>query len=170
MWMAYVVLILNILEATVKDFTLGHTFNGITGLILIVTIPVTPHKWGVETESRLNDILFDLPILWTILYTTWNICFISGEKPEYTAHVICILMVPLVYSVILRRPDLWYSARAYTLAISLYIRATYDVITPSMNIVHLADANMTQNFGLLNLTFGLIFLVWTFRKGHKKMT
>jgi hypothetical protein len=40
MWILYSVLILNIVEATLKDFTLGNMFNAVCGIILCITDPI----------------------------------------------------------------------------------------------------------------------------------
>ncbi|HDP75199.1 MAG TPA: hypothetical protein ENN49_04900 [Bacteroidales bacterium] len=40
LWFLYAILGLNILEALLKDFEVGNWFKGLSGLILIVTIPL----------------------------------------------------------------------------------------------------------------------------------
>ncbi|SMF03005.1 hypothetical protein [Pseudobacteriovorax antillogorgiicola] len=169
MWVAYAVLMLNIAEATIKDVTLGNYWNSIVGVIVAATIPIKPRDWYIERDSKFNDFLFSLPTLWCVLYTTWNICFVYGERTEFTAHVFSILMVPLAYSVIMKRPDLWYSARVTTLASSLFFRSAYDVVTPYMDTSSWANAKVTQTFGLINLALAFAYLGYLgYRKKNSK--
>jgi hypothetical protein len=46
LWFFYAILGLTILEASLKDFEMGNWFNGLSGLILIVTIPLVESGKG----------------------------------------------------------------------------------------------------------------------------
>lgn len=156
MWTAYGVLLLNIAEAVAKDLSLGHFFNAGTGLLLMLTIPVRPENWQIETGNK-QDLLFPLPVLWTVLYTLWNVVFVFGETPAYTLQVLCILLVPLLYATLGRRSDLWYTARVYSLALSLYIRFAWDFVTPWMDIGAWATSERVQIGGLVTLVLGAAY-------------
>ena len=161
MWTLYVVIVINILQASIKDFSLGNYFNGIAGIILIATIPITPENWNIDPENK-NDFCFGLSKPWCFLYTTWNIAFVYAENPSYVAHVTCILFVPLWYAIIQDKPHLWYQARAYTLALSLFIRSAYDFVTPMMDSAQWFDPAILSMWGganaVLCLAYGFKFL------------
>ena len=159
MWTLYVVILVNIMQATIKDFTLGNTLNGTVGLIVALTMPITPDQWKIEKETKFNDFIFNFTTFWCFLYTIWNIAFVYGEKPAYVAHVTCILLVPLAYAVVFKRPDLWYSARAYTLGLSLFFRSAYDFITPAMDSSAWHDSDVLHGWGLLNLCIAVPYLL-----------
>ncbi len=58
MWILYLVLMLNILEATMGDFEVGNYFNAISGLILCITIPLPTRHWriGKKTLCSLHQV------------------------------------------------------------------------------------------------------------------
>ncbi|MEO1270505.1 MAG: hypothetical protein AAFX99_20650 [Myxococcota bacterium] len=158
MWVAYAVIMLNIFEAVVKDGLHGSLANALVGVALMVTLPIRPKRWRIEREAP-NDFVFAIPTWWIVLYTAWNICFVYTILPQYTAHIACILMVPLFYAVVLKRPDLWYSARAYTLGLSLLIRASSDPVTQLMDTSSWANGSVAQGFGIANLVLAVGLIV-----------
>ena len=85
LWALYAVLGLNILEASLKDLALGNYFNGISGFILIVTIPLFKSKgmrdgWAFS-RGKPHDMLAYTDPIWNFLYTTWNIAFRLCREP-----------------------------------------------------------------------------------------
>jgi hypothetical protein len=165
-WGMYIVVQLNIAEVSVKDFAMGNYFNGIAGLLLCLTMARPPKAWRIDKKGKFKDFLVDYPIMWCLLYTTWNGCFVYAEHPDYLAHTSCILIVPLIYALFLKRADLWLSARAYTLAISLFIKSSYDFVTPFMDTSAYANENVLFYWGILNAIVHVLYAVWWF-KGRK---
>jgi len=55
MWVLYAVLILNIVEASLKDVTLGNPFNALCGIILCVTIPLPTKHWRIANNDGKNS-------------------------------------------------------------------------------------------------------------------
>lgn len=169
LWFLYSMLGLNILEASIKDFTLGNYFNGISGLVLIVTIPLVKSVkskdagWKIS-EEKPGDLLAYTDAIWNFLYTSWNIAFVYAENPGYAASSLCILLAAELYPIFKKRPELYVEARVYTLAIHILIRANYDIFTPIMDSSAFANQNVEFWWGLINFTLHVPYLVWYFSK------
>jgi len=171
LWALYAVLGLNILEASLKDLALGNYFNAISGFILIVTIPLFKSKgrrdgWAFS-KGKPYDMLAYTDPLWNFLYTTWNIAFVYAENPGYAASSLCILLAAEIYPLIKRRPELYVQARAYTLAVHILIRATYDIFTPIMDSSAFASDKAVYYWGLVNLVMHVPYLFYYFMKRRK---
>ena len=173
LWSLYVVLGLNILEASLKDIALGNYFNAISGFILIVTIPLFKYRnsnkrgWAWSKDKPGDMLAFTDP-MWNFLYTSWNIAFVYAENPGFAASSLCILLAAEIYPIIKKRPELYVTARAYTLAIHILIRATYDVFTPIMDSSEFANNEVVYWWGLINLVLHVPYLFWYFL-GKKKV-
>ncbi len=172
LWTLYGILGLNILEASLKDIALGNYFNAISGFILIVTIPLFKSKgrkngWAFSKGKTTDMIAYTDP-LWNFLYTTWNIAFVYAENPGFAASSLCILLAAELYPILKKRPELYVQARAYTLAIHLLIRATYDIFTPIMDSSAFASSNVVYYWGLINFVLHVPYLFWYFIKRRKE--
>ncbi|HSL86400.1 MAG TPA: hypothetical protein VK861_05660 [Bacteroidales bacterium] len=171
MWILYFILMLNIVEAMIQDASSGYYFNAACGLILCVTIPLPTKHWRVGKNDGKNtfaEILADLPLAWCLLYVTWNAAFVYGENIAYFASSLCILIVPQIWMFFKKRVDFWLMARVYTLAVHLLIRASYDIFTPVMDSTAWFSASFLRNWGLLNLSLHVVYLIYVFSKSHKK--
>lgn len=173
LWSLYGVLGLNILEASLKDIALGNYFNAISGFILIVTIPLfkskkTKKRGWVFSKEKPGDLLAYTDPMWNFLYTTWNIAFVYAENPGYAASSLCILLAAELYPIIKKRPELYVTARVYTLAIHILIRATYDIFTPIMDSSAFANPKAVYYWGLLNFIMHVPYLFWFFIKRNKE--
>lgn len=172
LWSLYGVLGLNILEASLKDLALGNYFNAIAGFVLIVTIPLFKSKrnkkngWEISKEKP-GDLLVYTDPLWNFLYTTWNIAFVFAENPGFAASSLCILLAAELYPIIKRRPELYVTARVYTLAIHILIRSTYDIFTPIMDSSQFANPTAVHYWGIINFAIAVPYLVYYFHKRHK---
>ncbi|WED23795.1 hypothetical protein L3Q72_21405 [Vibrio sp. JC009] len=163
----YAVLFLNIAEATLKDLVTANYFNGICGIILCITIPFPRYKNGTRQywligRDKPNDLLFYSTAAWNFLYTTWNLAFVYGENAGYFASSFCILMAAELYPIIKRRPELYMTARVYTLAIHILIRANGDIFTPVMDSSSWANETVLNYWGLINLVMHIPFVYWFF--------
>ena len=171
LWSLYGVLGLNILEASVKDLAMGNYFNAISGFILIITIPLfkssgKKNGW-VFSKKKPGDMLVYTDPMWNFLYTTWNIAFVYAENPGYAASSLCILLAAEIYPHLKRRPELYVQARAYTLAVHILIRATYDIFTPIMDSSAFASERVVYYWGLINFVLHVPYLFWYFIKRRK---
>lgn len=162
-WVLYfffAVLNLNILEATLKDISLGNYFNAIAGVILIVTVPF-PIKYWIVSEEKYGDVLGYVTLAWAFLYTTWNACFVYGESPAYFFSSCCILMAAVVYPLIVKKPELYLTSRIYTLIIHLILRATFpEMFLQLMDASRFHSVTVLNNWGILNAVLALAYLVW----------
>lgn len=160
LWFLYGVLFLNIMEATVKDFTMGNYFNSLTGFLLCLTIPFPPRYWKVSKEAH-GDLISYTTMGWNFLYTTWNACFVFAETPMYFASSLCILLAAEIYPFLKGKPELYITARIYTLATHLLIRACVPWLFPT-----LMDASSWHNpkvmfyWGIINLVLMVPYTFW----------
>lgn len=160
-WFFYIIICLNILEATVKDMVLGNYFNGIAGAILCLTLPLPPKYWKIGKKAP-GDFIVSTPLMWAILYTTWNAAFVYSENIGYFASSVCILTAALLYPVIKRRSELYLIARIYTIGIHVLIRASYDIFTPLMDSRVWANPAALKIWGMINCALHVPYLFWYF--------
>lgn len=167
LWALYGVLFLNIAEATLKDFATANYANAIVGAILCLTIPLVKAKGQIQkkwqfSKQKPGDLLAFTSPMWNFVYTTWNLAFVFGENAGYFASSFCILMAAELYPIIKRRPELYVTARVYTLAFHILIRSTYDIFTPIMDSSSWANTTVLNYWGIINLIIAIPFLIhWT---------
>jgi hypothetical protein len=162
LWVVYGVLFLNIAEATVKDLQTGNTFNSLCGFLLCVTIPYAPKFWKYSSEKGGHgDLIVYTTIAWNFLYTTWNLCFVYGESPKYFASSVCILMAAELYPIIMKRPELYVTARVYTLATHMLFRACLPNLFPAiMDSSAWFNADVLKYWGIANAIIIIPFVFW----------
>jgi len=174
LWSLYGVLGLNILEATLKDFALQNYLNASVGVILILTMPLYKYigkktnGWEISKEEP-GDVLVYTDHLWNFLYTTWNIAFVYAENPGFAASSLSILLAAELYPVIKKRPELYVTARIYTLAMHMLIRATYDIFTPLMDSSRFYNESIVRYWGLINLIIGIPYIIWYFNNRRQEI-
>jgi len=160
LWFLYGILFLNITEATLKDFQLGYTWNGIVGLLLCVTIPFADKYWKLDKDNK-GDLVVYTSVAWNFIYTTWNLCFVYGEAGAFFASSICILFAAEIYPIIKRRPELYVISRVYTLAIHMLLRACFPTLFSTvMSAEGWFNAEVVVIWGLINLLLTIPFVFW----------
>ncbi|MCG7405920.1 hypothetical protein MH117_00690 [Paenibacillus sp. ACRRX] len=160
LWFVYGVLFLNIMEATIKDFTMGNTFNALTGLLLCITIPFAPKYWKISNQKH-GDLIVYTTIGWNFMYTTWNAAFVYAESPKFFASSLCILLAAELYPIIKRRPELYIIARVYTLAAHLLLRACFVNLFPTlMDASSWYNADVMNYWGIANFVLMVPFVFW----------
>ncbi|MEG0296234.1 MAG: hypothetical protein RR620_05900 [Clostridium sp.] len=160
LWFTYGILFLNILEATMKDIALGNYANAACGFLLCVTIPFAPKFWEYEKTGK-GDLIVYTTFAWNFLYTTWNLCFVYGESPNYFASSMCILLAAELYPVFKRRHELYITARVYTLATHMIVRSCFgSVILKFMDSSSWFNAEVLQVWGVINLVLIIPFVFW----------
>ena len=122
----YFMLVLNIAEAIIADFVYSNFFNGIAGILLILTLPTSIKKITVDTKNK-KDLLYDIPFLWIFSYTLWNLVFIINIFPTAIFTNIVILGTAFIVGYFNRKT--WLQARAYTLGIYLILLFTVPAIS-----------------------------------------
>lgn len=174
LWAMYGVLGLNILEATIKDFGLQNYMNASVGVILILTMPLFKYVgkkangWKFSKEEPGDLLAFTHP-MWNFLYTTWNIAFVYAENPGFAASSLSILLAAELYPVFKKRPELYVTARVYTLAMHMLIRATYDIFTPIMDSTRFYNETVVHYWGVVNLALAIPYVIWHFNKRRKEI-
>lgn len=171
MWVLYAILILNIVEAMIQDMNSSNYFNAICGIILCITIPLPTNHWRIGKNDGKNtfaEVLADLPLVWCLLYVTWNAAFVYGENIAYFASSLCILIVPQIWMFFKKRVDFWLMARVYTLAVHLLIRASYDIFTPVMDSSAWYSTTFLYYWGGINLALHILYLAYWFNKYRNK--
>ncbi|WP_430884424.1 hypothetical protein [Fusibacter sp. JL216-2] len=174
LWILYVVLMLNIVEATLTDFELGNTLNALCGVILCITIPLPTKHWRIgknDGKNAFSELIADLPLAWCLLYVTWNAAFVYAENTTFFASSLCILIAPEIWMFIKKRTDLWLMGRVYTLAIHILIRSCYDIFTPVMDSTLWFNPEVLKWWGLVNiLLHGTYLVYWFFTYRSKDYT
>lgn len=162
LWILYGVLFLNIMEATTKDFTMGNIFNSACGFLLCVTIPFPAKKkfWNISSKGH-GDLIAYTTIAWNFIYTTWNACFVYAEGPAFFASSLCILAAAEIYPIIKGRPELYITARVYTLASHLLIRACLPNLFPTiMNSASWHNDTFMKYWGIANFIMIIPYVFW----------
>lgn len=171
LWILYFVLMANIVEASLQDIELGNYFNGISGFILCVTIPLPTRHWRIGKNDGKNtfaELIADLPLAWCLLYVTWNAAFVYGENTAFFASSVCILIAPEIWMLYRKRTDLWLQARCYTLGFHILIRSSYDIFAPVMDSTYWFNAEVLYYWGIGNLVLhGAYLIFWFFKLRNK---
>ena len=156
------VLFLNIMEATVKDLQTGNLFNSLCGFLLCVTMPYAPKFWKISVNQKdRGDLIVYTTIAWNFLYTTWNLCFVYGESHSYFASSVCILLAAEIYPLIKRRPELYITARVYTLATHMIIRACLpNLFLRVMDSSAWFNPNILKYWGIINAILIIPYVFW----------
>eukprot|EP00927_Polykrikos_kofoidii_P047069 TRINITY_DN41167_c0_g1_i1.p1 TRINITY_DN41167_c0_g1~~TRINITY_DN41167_c0_g1_i1.p1 ORF type:complete len:331 (+),score=29.41 TRINITY_DN41167_c0_g1_i1:72-995(+) len=174
-WVFFFVLILNISEAAVADVQLGNYANAACGVTLLISQPLpdtgdagpsTRRFMGIDkgelAKSPYFDFLYDLPLGWSLLYTTWNLCFCLDKRRSHFLCVCVVLLAPLLRALLGGRSDLWMQSRIYTLAIRYTILGYYDIYDLYMDSSTLFDADVVYWWGLANVALGVVYVLWFF--------
>lgn len=167
LWFVYGILFLNIMEATLKDVSLGNLPNALCGLLLCVTIPFPTKYWKVAVEKH-GDLIAYTTVAWNFLYTSWNACFVYGESHMYFASSVCILLAAEIYPLIKKRPELYITARIYTLATHLLIRACAPGLFPAlMDSTLWFNLAFKNNWGIVNAVLMIPYVFWHMWQLHE---
>ncbi len=161
-WFLYGVLFLNIAEATMKDVGLLNYGNALCGFLLCVTIPFPNGRkfWNLSSKDN-SAVVAYTTVAWNFLYTTWNLCFVYGESPKYFASSVCILLAAELYPIIKGRPELYITARIYTLATHMIVRACLPNLFPAvMDASSWFNADVLRNWGLVNAIIIIPYTFW----------
>ncbi|TCI75903.1 hypothetical protein EVJ20_13080 [Exiguobacterium sp. SH0S1] len=159
LWFFYAILFLNIAEATIKDITLGNYFNAACGFLLCVTIPFAPKYWKILKNSSADLVAYTTGS-WNFIYTSWNACFVYAESPMYFASSLCILLAAELYPVMKKRPELYITARIYTLAAHLLLRACFDIFPKVMDSTSWFNPQVMSVWGVINFVIIVPYVFW----------
>jgi hypothetical protein len=127
-----------------------------------------PIKFWEVSKEKYGDVLAYTTITWSLLYTTWNACFVYGESPAYFFSSCCILMAAVVYPILKGRPELYMTARIYSLITHLIVRASMPLLFLNvMDATHVFNPTVLKGWAIFNAAFGVTYLVWYVYKVSK---
>jgi hypothetical protein len=75
-----------------------------------------------------------------------------------------VTFIPLISY---KRPDLWLSTRAYTLAFYMLTITFFDYSVPYIDSVVKQQISVITIWGVINLALHIVYAIWWFRGGRK---
>jgi len=115
----WVVLLINILEAVVKDLATGQMLNMLNGSVGLLLMLILPSRKKIEVGTgAFKRLEFDTSMNWVLGYTFWNITFVYLNFGEGVFRHIIILAIPLAIAAWNRK--LWLQARLHTLSVFVF--------------------------------------------------
>lgn len=123
--------LLNIVEATARDFSSGHWLNFAAGLLVIGLLPA-PQTLRVDERHSIS-----YPTSWWFIaaYSVWNFCFlfsyesVRGYQGDYTYIAALLLAVP-IFAALRLGAHRYTQARAYSLAFCITMTEASVVALP----------------------------------------
>ncbi len=167
---AFFLLTLNILEASVNGLQAGYFFNATVGFLLIVILPTfNKANWiAVNYKSSPFIIYAETPFKYILLYSTWNICFVYSVFPQYFSIVAISLIYCLLHVYVSKSPNLWFSFRTFTLGLILMLRANTYWVETYLDWSFLYDQRVAYFWGGMNLSLTLAYIIYTVKKELKQ--
>jgi Family of unknown function (DUF5692) len=148
----YVFVGVNIIEAVLwdmKTIDIPSILNIISGLGLIFFL--RDIKSAKVDKKKPHDLLSpNLNFHWVIWYTVWNWLFIYMAYPYSSFRHIGVLGAALVLSLLTK--DTWLQARAYTLGLYLFFRATFIEAASTTDIISRTDSNVALVISILSFS------------------
>lgn len=110
-----VLLGINIMEAALTDLKKKNYFNAASGLALAATLPLMSGSWnGIYYQIFAPGVT-----AWIIAYTLWNWIFVTYEfSPSISKMHLGTLAAPLIGSLILMNPAVWFILRGNSLTMT----------------------------------------------------
>ena len=166
---SFFLLTLNILEASVKDLIQQNTLNGITGILLIVVLPlISKDNWNaINYKHQPFVIKANTPFFYIFLYSSWNVCFVYTVFPEYFFVVVISLLYCFIHVWFTKSPNLWFTFRTFTLGFILMLRANSYLVENHLDFGYLHNEAVGSIWGLVNLVLILGYAIYSY-KGELK--
>jgi len=161
----YLALVLNIVEALVVDMMNLKFFNGIAGILLIVTLPGIKTIF-IDAEGRQKDLLWDIPFLWILGYTVWNWVFVVNTFPEAPFRHLAILGVPFMIACFHRK--VWLQVRAYTLGIYLILYFSAPEVV-SYTAITWSDTVILSALNIFSFGWMVVYTYQHFHRTEQRM-
>lgn len=121
----WILLAVNILEASAANAGQGFWLNALAGSVLIVAALPSILSAQVAEGTKLHVVAYDLPWLWVLGFTLWDLCFVylhSGGL--FFGQHVAVLAAPIALATLSNR-RFWLHARAVTLGLHLIIFNTF---------------------------------------------
>ena len=152
----YFLVLLNIFEACLVDLTHGLILNGLAGLLLAATLP-TFNQSRIIRSGKTIDFSWNIPKLWIVGYTIWNLLFVYTSFPTMISMHVIILGIALLVG--LWRNELWLQARGFTLGVYLCIKYISPQLFSQTLIYNLPSNDLYAILGLLSLAYMFCFVL-----------
>ncbi|MGE3278294.1 MAG: DUF5692 family protein [Candidatus Altimarinota bacterium] len=161
-WIVYVFLVVNILEAVLKDIQAGdlaNYLNAAAGILLVVTL----NKVGtIHIDKKYKDLYWDsMTFPWIIGYTIWNWVFVYlNFGLESSIQHIAVLGSALVIAFL--KKERWLQARVFTLGTYFILIHSYPHFASQFS-----PSAYFEPFGLTAalISFGFM-LTYSIRQRH----
>ncbi len=162
-WTVFVFLVVNILEAVMKDVATGgiaNYFNALAGILLIVTLNKI-NTIHIDTRGGYRDLHWSsMTLAWIIGYTIWNWVFVyfNFGFQSSLAHI-AVLASALIVGFIDK--ERWLQARVFTLGTYFVMLGTYSSIFNSFphSDLGLLTSGYNEQFGLVMSLIALGFML-----------
>ncbi len=116
-WSTYAFLVVNILEAVLKDITTGSSanyLNALAGILLVVTLDKI-HTVHIDVSSKHKDLLWgSMTLPWIIGYTLWNWVFVYLNFGFQSSMMHIAVLASALVTVLIDK-ERWLQARVFTL-------------------------------------------------------
>lgn len=155
-YFTYVLLVVNILEAVVKDITTGtiaNYVNVLAGILLIVTLDRLD-TIRINTASKQKDLRWSsMTMSWIIGYTLWNWVFVYLNF-GFQSGMVHIAVLGSAFVMALVDKERWLQARLFTLG------AFFMIFHASPHLgSRLLDGGKNEAFGLLSSLIAAGFMI-----------
>ena len=125
---------LNMTVTVMYDFLGKYLFNGVIGILLILTIPRFWKGWYFDDKNILGFGSDSLD--WILLYSIWSVAFIYNHAGHGISHMfipfILILLLSLLYCFIYQKWHWWICARAYSIYLTLFSDSFFPTLFPKV--------------------------------------
>ena len=168
---AAAILIINILEAVIQDFSnlnLAGSLNAIAGIFSIIALA----SWkNIKTDdNQYKDLVWNnMTMLWIIAYTVWNFVFVYQNLSTSAAGSIMVLLAAFIPA--LFKKEIWMQARAFTLAIWMMYMFTFRDFMLSQ-VIYLPESDLAFLIGaLISLTLNTLAVIekYKLKKGKSSL-
>lgn len=165
---AYFFLVINILEAVIRDAqgsNAAHYLNSMAGILLIATLE------KIDSISITNDKYKDfvwrgMTLMWVVGYTIWNWTFVYLNFVSVSLYHIAVLGVPLAVAFI--NKNRWVQSRVFTL--TAYFLFFYSLPKKTAQDLYVFWGNEAVGFFLAeaSLIFMIIYTIIFLRSRGQK--
>lgn len=130
-------LAVNIAEAVIQDFSMGHlpnVLNGIAGILSILTLWYGWREIGKDKSQYRDMVWMKMPVLWVIAYDVWNFVFVYLNFPGSVSGQTMVI-ISATLPIFFFKEGTWLQARAFTLAAWFMYYFTVPRFTEGMQVM-----------------------------------
>lgn len=166
-------LAINIAEATWTDFKRKKIWNGITGILLTISVYFLQTEWidlvNLAPFAHIyeaNMVTVWGTILWIIAYTIWNWIFVTNEFSDSIARLhVGILLAPIFSCLLLWTPGYWLIFRANSLTfggcVQIYGKEKLEVGLKSDSFSKFVNCTKTTSAQIVFMIVNIVLMVFS---------